>query len=128
LFLNYNIFFLEKCRLNIKQCRKCKNFHYYSYATDESKSVKKFYKNAPDDEYFHVTNETLITTALLKKFLADVLFGQMAFSSFCRSYNYSYAAGKKRFELKSKRLSDLFFGYELLKFYSEHELGELESK
>ncbi len=87
---------------------------------------KVFYEDCINQKYFHATSETIIETKLMHQFIADLLFKHCSFKSFTESYNFLHAIGTNyRYNLVDKRFTDLFYTYELVKFYSEHSLGPL---
>jgi hypothetical protein len=126
----YIIIIVEKCRLNLKQCKKCMNFHYISYAINSGERTRTFFKNADNYKYFHISNETIFEQRLLNSLLSDILFKHSSFRSFSDSYNYQHSlAVKERFLMSPIRLADIFYSYELNKFWSENDIKEpLESK
>lgn len=116
--------FLAKCNINIKKCRKCLSLHYISYAINHLTKEKTFYKNSLDHQYFHFTNETIFEINFLNILMADILFKQTSFMSFCNAYNFLYAPkSTTRYFLNSKRLADVFFCYNI-RYYSEFKKND----
>ena len=104
--------------MDIKRCVKCKNYHYLSYAIDSTvtPSVKRFYAHDTIKKYFHLTNETIFDLKLLNQFIADLIFKQTSFRAFCDAYNFQFAtSSNNRPLLKSQRLSEIFYAFELIK-------------
>lgn len=55
------------------------------------------------------------------------MFKQSSFRGFSDAYNYMYAKNlDRRFRLNYKRLIEVFFCYEILKFFSENNRRYLE--
>lgn len=120
---------IEKCRLNIKQCKFCKSFHYLSFSLDTKKKAKKFYKDAHLLKYFQYTTETIFEEKLMKALLADIIFKHTSFRAFTDTYNYLNASKLPfRFLLNAKRLTDSFFCYELCRFHYYSLTYQLISK
>jgi hypothetical protein len=118
---------IEKIMLNVKRCKKCLRFHYLSYAidTDFMPHSKRFFSDFLTAKYFHYSNETIFETKLIKQYLADLLFKHCSFKAFSESYNFLHAnIEQNRFSLDPKRLADVFYAYELCKFYHENNLNE----
>jgi len=116
---------LELCRLNLKQCKTCLNFHYISFALNSSTKLRKFYDHCLSSKYFQFTTETLVETRLLDSLLADIMFKQSSFRAFCDSYNFMHAnPSQKRYYLNGKRIADIFYAYEILKFFNEHKFTQ----
>jgi hypothetical protein len=117
--------FLAKCNINIKKCRKRLSLHYISYAINHLTKEKTFYKNSLDHQYFHFTNETIFEINFLNILMADILFKQTSFMSFCNAYNFLYAPkSTTRYFLNSKRLADVFFCYNIQRYYSEFKKND----
>lgn len=118
--------------MNIKRCVKCRNYHYLSYAINSTitPSIKRFYNDATSNKYFHLTNDTIFELKLLDQFLADLLFKQSSFKSFCDAYNFQFATSlSDRKLLKSQRLTEIFYAFELIKFNQENSIpNPVESK
>ncbi len=92
--------------------------------------VKRYFDDALNSEFFHYSNETVFETKLIKTFLADVIFKQCSFKAFADAYNFQYTSIElQRSLLNPKRLSEIFFCHEILKYYSENSLsGPIECK
>ena len=94
--------------------------HYYSYAINSKTNVKQFYNQAHEFDYFHYSSETIVHLKLIKQYTADLFFKTSSFRSFCASYNYlNMPNTKERRELEPKRLADIFYTFELLKYFTE---------
>ena len=54
------------------------------------------------------------------------MFKQSSFRSFCDAYNYMFAKDiDRRFRLNNKRLLEVFYCYEILKFFKENNRIQL---
>jgi hypothetical protein len=120
---------IEQVRINVKQCKRCLNFHFISYAINNNTKKKSYFKEAHISEYFHFTNETFMEIKLLKMMLADLVFKQASYKGFADAYNYMNGdPSNSRFKLCPKRLAQIFYCFELCKFYHENDLGIFQSK
>ncbi len=120
---------IEKCRLNLKQCKRCNNFHYISYAVNTIDRKRTFFVKATQHKYFHISNETIIEQKLLNSLLSDIIFKHSSFRAFADSYNFQCALDiSERFHMSPIRLADIFYAYEINKFWNEHAISNpLES-
>jgi hypothetical protein len=109
----------------LKECTDCKSVHYLSYVIDSKSNKKIFFKDALTFPYFHYTNETILETIMLESVLADFMYKHCGFRAFTDAYNSLYAVNcDNRFKLNRLRLADIFYCYELVKFYKEHNIAE----
>jgi hypothetical protein len=119
---------VEKCRLNIKQCKYCEAYHYLSFSFDNKNKTKKFFVNAHEYQYFQYTTETIFERNLMTSLLADIVFKHCSFRAFSDTYNFMNTSLLPfRYLLNAKRLADAFFCFELCKFYSENMPYQLKS-
>ena len=85
--------------------------------------MKRFYNDATTHKYFHLTSDTIFELKLIEQILADLLFKQSSFKAFCDAYNFQFATSlNDRQLLKSQRLTELFYAFELIKFHQENRL------
>jgi hypothetical protein len=110
----------------VKSCLKCNSLHYISYATHATSALKYFLPKAHIGKYFHVTNETIFETDLLKSLMADLLFKHTSFRGFADAYNFLYANDYNKRQLLNRiRLTDAFYASEIVKFYHEHHMDKV---
>lgn len=111
-----------KCAINTKKCKECSNYHYLSYATNSKTQKKIFYHNSLELKYFQVTKETIFENEFIAVLMSDIMFKQTSFAGFCDAYNFLYANNLNdiRHKLQPHRLADVFYCYELIKFYNEN--------
>jgi len=120
---------IEKCCINIKQCKYCSSFHYMSFSIDLKKQTKKFYRKSHQEQYFQYTTESVFENKLMVGLLADIIFKHSSFRAFADAYNYlNMSSLAYRFLLNPKRLADAFFCLELCKFYNDNMPYLLKSK
>jgi hypothetical protein len=96
-----------------------------SYATEPNSNDKKFYSNAHLLKYFHYTKESIFETRLIKHLLGDIIFKHCSMRAYSEAYNYIHFnfdqpnADGQHALLNQKRLADVFYCYELVKFVTE---------
>ena len=94
--------------------------HYLSYAVCFGTKVKTFYLQCQDHDYFQFSRESIFEIKLLRILTADILFKQTSFFGFTNAYNYLNASkDHSRFFLNAKRLADVFYCFQLHKYYTE---------
>ena len=65
----------------------------------------------------------------LRNLIASILFNHASFRGFAQAYNYLHAKiDFSRIKLNAKRLTDVFYTYELNKYYSEFRKESLTRK
>jgi hypothetical protein len=75
--------------------------------------------------YFQITNETVFSKQLIEMLLADIIFKISSFRAFADAYNFLNASNfKNRNIMEERRLSEVFYIYEFLKYKSEFNLPE----
>jgi len=122
----YDTHRIEKLRIQLKQCIQCDNFHYISYSINSDTRRRLFFKNATELPFFQLTNETVFSKQLLDMLMADILFKQASFLGFANSYNFLNSANfKSRYSLDSRRLTEVFYMYQILKFKIEYNIHEI---
>lgn len=80
-------------------------------------------------KYFQSSNESLFSKRLLSSLMADIMFKQASFRGFCDSYKYLNAKDVEiRFKLNMKRLIEVFYCFEIIKFFIENNKPLLKCK
>jgi len=101
-------------------CPSCQKFHFISYAFDDKSKKKHIFRDAYKKKYIQYSNETNFETGVFKNLIASILFNHASFRGFAQAYNYRHAnIDFTRTKLNAKRLTDVFYTYELNKYYSE---------
>ena len=86
-----------------------------------TRKKKYFYKDAIEQQYFQITNESVIEITLLVDVVSAMLFQHSSFHAFCQSYNYRYGLiNSVRDRLNAKRVAELYYAYHLIKFHGQH--------
>ena len=112
--------FKEKPTLVTKFCGECQSYHYISFAINEKSNEKLFYEDAHELVYFQVSKETIVERNLLQALKSSFFFQHCTFRNFCEGYNYRYAnASEERFKLNYKRLCDIFYTWNMVKYYKD---------
>jgi hypothetical protein len=120
---------IDYCLFDTKYCPSCQKYHFISYAYNDKNKKKHFYRDAHKSKYFQYTNETIFETDVFKNLIAAILFNHASFRGFTQAYNYRYAnTDFSRVKLNAKRLTDVFYAYELNRYYSEFKSETLTSK
>ena len=88
-----------------------------SYVISGKTGAKQFYETAHEADYFQITSETIIEKKLLEALCASFFFQHSTFRSFSEAYNYRFAISTERSKLNYKRLCDIFYGWQLVKYY-----------
>jgi hypothetical protein len=117
--------FIVKCDLNLMECKNCKTLHYLSYYVIAKTSEKIFYPYDYNKKFFQFTKETVIELVLMEQLMADIMFKQSSFRNFAAAYTFRRRKDfPERQTLNAKRLADIFYCYEILKFYYENNLKD----